>query len=126
MMLCPQKKYKMKHFTFFCAVLFLMGNSLNAQQNPMPSVDNDALVKDWSLHEANAFKRKGNGSKDSIVFDFNYKDRLGSVMDNQKSNNISSKKKTVEMPILKPSGDYPMNIYRIDSSNTYAARIYKY
>tara|TARA_R110000851_G_scaffold105483_1_gene223877 strand:- start:3697 stop:4074 length:378 start_codon:yes stop_codon:yes gene_type:complete len=125
-MLCPQKKYKMKHFTFFCAVLFLMGNSLNAQQNPMPSVDNDALVKDWSLHEANAFKRKGNGSKDSIVFDFNYKDRLGSVMDNQKSNNISSKKKTVEMPIVKPSGDYPMTIYRIDSSNTYAARIYKY
>ncbi|MCK0189940.1 hypothetical protein [Arenibacter sp. F20364] len=116
----------MKHFIFFCAVLFLMGSSLNAQQNPIPSVGNDALVKDWSLHEANAFKKKKNGLTDSIVFDFNYKDQLSSLMDNQKSNNISSKKKTVEMPIIKPSGNYPMIIYRIDSSSTYAARIYKY
>ncbi|RAJ10135.1 hypothetical protein [Arenibacter echinorum] len=116
----------MKYFTFFCAVWFLMGSSLNAQQSPIPSLDNDALVTDWSEHEANAFKRKGKGSTDSLVFDFNYKDRLSSLMDNHKSNNISSKKKTVEMPIVKPSGSYPMTIYCIDSSNTYAARIYKY
>jgi hypothetical protein len=116
----------MKHFIFFCSLVFLIGSSLNAQHSPIPSLDNDALVTHWSEHEANAFKKKGNGSKDSIVFDFNYKDRLSSLMDNEKSNNISSKKKTVEMPIVKPSGNYPMTIYRIDSTNTYAARIYKY
>jgi|TARA_R110000744_G_scaffold96208_5_gene185957 hypothetical protein len=116
----------MKHFIFFCSALFLTGSSLNAQQNPIPAVDNDALVTDWSEHEANAFKKKRKGSKDSIIFYFNYKDRPGSLMDNEKSNNISSKKKTVEMPIVKPSGNYPMTIYRIDSTNTYAARIYKY
>ncbi|MCM4164377.1 hypothetical protein DHC50_12300 [Arenibacter sp. A80] len=84
------------------------------------------MVKDWSEHEANTFKKKGKGSKDSIIFDFNFKDRLGNLMDNQKSNNIATKKKTVEMPIVRPSGNYPMTIYRIDSTNTYAARIYKY
>ena len=48
----------MKHFIFFCSALFLTGSSLNAQQNPIPAVDNDALVTDWSEHEANAFKKK--------------------------------------------------------------------
>ena len=53
----------MKHFIFFCSLVFLIGSSLNAQQSPIPSLDNDALVTDWSEHEANAFKKRGMGQR---------------------------------------------------------------
>lgn len=121
----------MKYFIFLCLVLFFISSSsLNAQQCAISSLDekanNDLLVKDWSKHEANAFGKKGIGIKDSIVFDFNCKDALSGFMDHQRSTRINSEKKTVEMPVVRPSGNYPMTIYPIDTTKAYAARIYKY
>ena len=121
----------MKYFIFLCLVLFFIGSrSLNAQQHAIPSLDenanNDLREKDWSKHEANAFGKKGIGIKDSIVFDFNFKDALSGFMDHQRSTGIISEKKTVEMPVVRPSGNYPMTIYPIDTTKAYTARIYKY
>lgn len=120
----------MNQFIFFCSVLFLIGTSLNAQQYPNLANAEDEirgfLEKDWSDHEANAFKKRKCTLKDTIVFDFNYKDDLSNLMDNQRSKPISPKVKAVEMPNIKPRGNYPMNIYHIDTTTTYAARIYKY
>lgn len=119
----------MKHFISFCSVLFFIGNSLNAQQHLIPSVDensnSDVMLKDWSGHEANIFKKKAYGLKDSIFFDYNYKDLLGSLMDAEGPKNISSQKRALEMPNVKPLGNYPMTVYPIDATNSYAARIYK-
>lgn len=120
----------MKYFLFLCLVLFFIGSSiLNAQQRATPSLvekaNNDLLENDWSKHEANAFGKKGIGTKDSIGFDFIFKDALSGLMGNQRSN-IVSEKKMVEMPVVRPSGNYPMTIYPIDTTKAYAARIYKY
>ena len=121
----------MKYFIFLCLVLFFIGSSsLNAQQRAISSPDenanNDILVKDWSKHEANAFGKKGIGIKDSIVFGFNFKDGLIGLKDHKRSTKINSEKKAVEMPVVRPSGNYPMTIYPIDTTKAYAARIYKY
>ncbi|PXX25249.1 hypothetical protein [Arenibacter sp. ARW7G5Y1] len=121
----------MKYFIFLCLVIFFIGSSsLNAQQRAISSLDenanSDLLVKDWSKHEANAFGKKEIGIKDSIVFDFNFKDALSGFMDHKRSNKINSEKKTVEMPVVRPSGNYPMTVYPIDSTKAYSLRIYKY
>ncbi|MCK0144642.1 hypothetical protein MWU78_03160 [Arenibacter sp. F26102] len=120
----------MKQFIFFCSVLFLFGNNLNAQQFPKlansEDKNNDVLDKDWSDHEANAFKKRKSILKDTIVFDFNYKDELSNLLINGRSRPIWSKVKAVEMPNIKPSGNYPMVIVPIDTTSAYAARIYRY
>ncbi|MCM4151811.1 hypothetical protein DHD05_09425 [Arenibacter sp. N53] len=120
----------MKQFIFFCSVLFLIGNSLNAQQYPKlantEDDNNNFLEKDWSDHEANAFKKRASTLKDTIVFDFNYKDQLDNLIDNHGSTAIFPTVKVVEMPNYKPSGNYPIAFYPIDTTSTYAARIYKY
>lgn len=125
------KNHKMKYFIFLCLLLFIIGgSSLNAQQRAIASLDqnanNDILVKDWSKHEANAFGKKGIGRKDSFVFDFNFNNALSGFVDQKRATRINSEKKTVEMPVVRPSGNYPMTIYPIDTTKVYAARIYKY
>ena len=121
----------MKYFIFLCLLLFIIGgSSLNAQQRAIASLDqnanNDILVKDWSKNEANAFGKKEIGRKDSIVFDYNFKDALSGLIDQKRSTKIISEKKTVEMPVVRPTGNYSMTIYPIDTTKAYAARIYKY
>jgi len=119
----------MTKIIFFGLVLFLIGTNVNAQQfsKSANAEDNkDLLEKSWSVHKDNVLKRRKTTLKDTIVFDFNYKDQISNLMDNQRSTPISSKVRAVEMPNIKPSGNYPMTIYPIDTTATYAARIYKY
>lgn len=119
----------MKKIIFFGLLLFLGGTNVNAQQFSKlanPQDNEDLLEKSWSVHEDNVLKRRKTILKDTIVFDFNYKDQLGILMDNQRSKPILSQVKAVEMPNVKPSGNYPMTIYPNDTTATYAARIYKY
>tara|TARA_R110000868_G_scaffold303534_2_gene564029 strand:- start:8690 stop:9109 length:420 start_codon:yes stop_codon:yes gene_type:complete len=119
----------MKKIIFFGLLFFLGGTNVNAQQFSKlanPQDNEDLLEKSWSVHEDNVLKRRKTILKDTIVFDFNYKDQLGILMDNQRSKPILSQVKAVEMPNVKPSGNYPMTIYPNDTTATYAARIYKY
>lgn len=118
----------MKKIIFFGLVLFLIGTDLNAQQFSKlanSEDNNDLLEKGWSVHEDNVLKLCKTTLKDTILFDFNDKNHLSNFMDNQQSRPNSSKVKPVEMPNIKPRGNYPMSIYPIDTTTTYAARIYK-
>lgn len=115
----------MSKIIFFGVVLFLIGTDLNAQQfSKLANAqdNNDFLEKAWSVHEDNVLKRRKATLKDTIVFDFNYKDHLSNFVE---SKPVSSKVKAIEMPNFKPDGNYPMAIYPIDTTTTYAARIYK-
>lgn len=111
----------------FGLVLFLVSIRINAQQSPhSENANNQLLDKDWSDNEANVLKKRKNILMDTMVFDFDYEAELSNLMDNHRTRPISSKAKAVEMPNYKPESNSPMTIIPIDTTSTFAARIYKY